>query len=120
MRFKLLNGIFCGAEMILADDKRYLIGKSGQEQRFFNCRITAANNEDVLSSIKHSVTGSAVRNTVPRKPLFSFKTGVARCCTSGNDNRAGFVGYLRSDNFKQTRSTVMLESYHVAHYHLSA
>ncbi len=55
---------------------------------------------------------------MPRKPLFSFKTGVARCCASGNDNRAGLVGYLRSNDFKQTRSAVMLESRYVAHYHL--
>ena len=49
-------------------------GKVGQEDRFFDGRVAAADDDDLFVAIKESITGGAGRNAMTLEVLFGWQT----------------------------------------------
>ena len=80
-----------GAEMVAAMHDRHLRGEVGQEQRFLDRGIAAADHHDFLAAIEKSVAGGAGRYAETLELFFRRHAEPARLRAGGEDDRLGEI-----------------------------
>ena len=68
------------------------VGELGEEGRFFERGVTAADHDDVLTAEEEPVAGGAPRDPMPRKALLVRQAELAVARTHGQDDGARSVG----------------------------
>ena len=58
------GGRLLGAQDVAPVDQRHLFGEIGQEQRFLDGRVAAADDRDLLAAIEGTITGGAGRDAI--------------------------------------------------------
>ncbi|CKT53837.1 Uncharacterised protein [Mycobacterium tuberculosis] len=72
--------------------QRHTASESGQEGSFLHCRVTAADDGDVLIAEEESVAGGARAHPAPEQFLFAGHLQIACRCAHCQDHGSGPVG----------------------------
>ena len=86
----LLQHLF-GAQRIAAVEQRHRIGEVGQEQRFLDRGVAAADDRDVLAAIEEAVAGGAGGDAVAFERFFGGQAEPARLRAGGDDQHVAGV-----------------------------
>ena len=77
-----------GAEFIAAVDHRHFAGEIGEEQRFFDGRVAAADDQNLLVAIEKAIAGGAGRNAEALELLLGRKVQPLGLGAGADDQRS--------------------------------
>ena len=80
--------------MVLANDHRDVRGKPREEDGLLASGVAATDDEDVLTGVKHAVTGGAIRDSPAAEQVLALESGLPRRGAGGIDERLGLIGAL--------------------------
>src|SRR5439155_2642900 len=81
---------FRSAELVAAMNEQDLVRESGEKQRLFGGRVSAADDRDVFIAKEISVAGGARRNPVPNEFALGLEAQQPRRGPGSDDQRASF------------------------------
>ena len=84
--FELLSHDRLGAQVVLADDYGHLGREAREEQSLLARGVAAADHEDALSAIEHSIARGAVGNAMAGVCVLVGETGMSWRCSTGDDD----------------------------------